>query len=165
MKDNMEPDKTIDEIIEETDYLNQKVYIKQKPEVSLYQAVKNILNTAIDETDSDSITIITRQEVINQLFEDYNYYERPLARYSYPTGAYLYSLATLDNIRNMLEKVGYLDKVYYRDKKTNQRKIKLGTYKINNYIPDELSYNQLRKKYNKCDFQAIYEKQNKILLE
>lgn len=139
---------SIDKIIEETEYLNQKAYTKQEPNISLYQAFKDVINNYLNETDVDDVSIITRQEIINLLFEDYNYYERPLARYGYPEGAYLYSVSTLDNIRNMLEKIGFLGKVWYYDK-NNIRKIKLGHYHIIKEIPENLSYPKLRKIYDK----------------
>lgn len=107
--------------------------------VTLYQAIKNIFN---DVWLYNREQLITRKELISKLKDGYQFSSDILSNDSYQK----YSLATMDNIRNMLEKLGYIDKVYYKDY-CNNYKIRYGIFSINNPISDKLSYNQLRKLY------------------
>lgn len=115
----------------------------KKPKVTLYQAVVSIINQHF----TNKVEIITRQEIILQLRMQYDYFERmPVwSNWEKSVGCTLYSLATLDCIRNILEKVGFLDKVYITN--TDQQKIKYGWYHIKKEIPSDLTYNKLRKIY------------------
>lgn len=106
--------------------------------VTLYQAIKNIFN---DVWLYNREQLITRKELISKLKDEYQFDSDILSNDNYQK----YSLATMDNIRNMFEKLGYIDKVYYKDSCNN--KICYGIYYIKNPIPDKLSYNQLRKLY------------------
>ena len=130
----------------------------KKQKITLYQAIINIFNKHFE----NKVEIITRHELIIQLRMKYDYFERqPIwANVGYPVGCTLYSLATMDNIRNMLEKVGFLDKVYDNSKQSinnptfcpvwikNHSKIKPGYFYIKKEIPTNLSYNKLRIMYN-----------------
>lgn len=107
--------------------------------VTLYQAIKNIFN---DVWLYNREQLITRKELISKLKDEYQFSSDILSNDNYQK----YSLATMDNIRNMFEKLGYIDKTYYKDF-CNNYKIKYGIFSINNPIPDKLSYNQLRKLY------------------
>ena len=122
---------------------------------TLYQSIKEIINKQYLDSTINNSKIITRKELINMLMSDeykfypnqhcyaaYNYIGKPIRCKDFN----IFSLNTLDNIRNMFEKSGYLSKCYVPN--TNQQKIILGYYSINKLISDNLSYNQLRKEYN-----------------
>lgn len=132
--------------------------------ITLYQAIKNVLNKTFNETDNDDICIISRQEIIIKLYQDYNYYDEISSdKEGYPEGCYFYAVSSLDTIRNLLEKVGFLDKIYYQDKTTNKRKIKLGYYRIGKEIPKDLSQSNLRKIYTSFQnkLREFFEKHNR----
>ena len=97
--------------------ITNKVHIQK---ITLYQAIINIFN----EYFLNKVDIITRQELIKELRMKYDYFERVPAwsNWERHVGANLYSLASMDSVRNMLEKLGFLGKVYY----TNTYKIKKG---------------------------------------
>lgn len=120
------------------------IKITDKKITSLYQAVVSIINDYY----CNDVKIISRKELIRHLRIQYDYFERMpcWSNWEKPVGCTLYSLATLDGIRNMLEKVGFLDKVYIPN--TNQQKIKFGWYHIKKEISTDLTYNKLRLIYN-----------------
>lgn len=83
--------------------------------------------------------VITRQEIIQYLDR------KGLKSYS-GNGAFIivppsyecYSVHTLDYMRNLAEKVGYLDKTK-----------SAGMYVVNKHFPSDYTVSQLRKDYNK----------------
>lgn len=112
--------------------------------ITLYQAIINIFN----EYFLNKVEIITRKEIIEELRMKYDFFERQpcWSNWEKPVGCKLYSLATMDSIRNILEKLGFLDKIYYTE--TNGKKPKQGWFYIKKQIPKDLTYNKLRKMYN-----------------
>ncbi len=115
-----------------------------KPKITLYQAVIKILNQKLDY----KVDIITRQELIKKLFDKYKFYGNTKwwKHETYDKEVTNYSLSTMDSIRNMLEKVGFLDKVYHIN--TNDKKPKQGWFYLKKKIPSNLTYNKLRLMYN-----------------
>ena len=116
----------------------------KKQKITLYQAIVEILNKKLDY----KVDIITRQEIIKELRMKYDFFDRQpcWSNWERTVGCRLYSVSTLDTIRNMLEKVGFLDKVYKTN--TNGSKIQYGWFYIKKQIPSDLTYNKLRKMYN-----------------
>lgn len=126
---------------------NQKIIHKiRNQKITLYQAIISIFNEHFE----NKIEIITRHELIIQLRMKYDFFERqPIwANVGYPVGCTKYSLSTMDNIRNMLEKVGFLAKVYYYPHQQSESKTKQGWFHIKKQIPSDLTYNKLRNMYN-----------------
>ena len=72
--------------------------------------------------------VITRQEIIQYINKETN---------MYPYGCNYYSPNTVDYIRNLSEKVGYLDKTRCA-----------GVYVVNKHFPSGYTVSQLRKDYD-----------------
>lgn len=85
-------------------------------------------------------SIISRQEIIEQMSKEGFFFQdnSDVSAEEKESKNKIYSTATIDNARNMSEKVGYLSKTE-----------KNGVYMIRNHFPEKYTISQLRKDYNR----------------